>query len=331
MSRKPSVGVIGTGYWGKNLLRNLHARDALAAMCDASEEVLAGHRSTYPQARVHVSPEALLEDENVTAVAIATPAATHGALVKESLEAGKDVFVEKPLCLDLDEARMLEALAAQHDRILMVGHLLLYHPAFLAVKESVARGDIGRLRYIYSTRASLGKIRREENALWSFAPHDISMMLALTGRPPKRVVCNGEAWLSPNVADLSLSHFDFGDHLQGHIFVSWMHPFKDHRLVVAGDDGMIVFNDTLAGDQKVQRYPHKLAWDDNLPVLEKADAHPIPYPSDEPLAEEMKHFLHCCATRGRPRTDSSEGIDVLSVLDMCQRSLTSGDPVEYPN
>lgn len=328
MSEKPAVGVLGTGYWGKNLLRNLNALGALRGMVDADADALAKFAEMYPDARAHDSVDALLADDGLSAVAISTPAATHGDLVEKALKAGKDVFVEKPLCLDLDQAHRLDALAKAEGRVLMIGHLLLYHPAFLAVQDSVARGDIGRLRYIYSNRASLGKIRREENALWSFAPHDISMMLALTGRAPTRVVCNGEAWLSPNVADLSLSHFDFGDHLQGHIFVSWMHPFKDHRLVVVGEKGMIVFNDTLPGDQKVLRYPHKLAWEGALPMLEKAEAHPVPYRTDEPLAEEMTHFLDCCATRATPRSDAAEAIGVLSVLDLCQRSLTSGSPVE---
>ncbi|MDW3206357.1 MAG: Gfo/Idh/MocA family oxidoreductase [Alphaproteobacteria bacterium] len=328
MSNSASVGVLGTGYWGKNLLRNLDALGALSAFSDTDTGALEMHAGTYPDARAYTSAQELLADRSLTAVAISTPAATHGDLVEAALTAGKDVFVEKPLCLDLDQAHRLDELAQSGGRVLMIGHLLLYHPAFIAVQESVARGDIGRLRYIYSNRASLGKIRREENALWSFAPHDISMMLALTGRLPERVVCNGEAWLSPNVADMSLSHFDFGEHLQGHIFVSWMHPFKDHRLVVVGEDGMIVFNDTLAGDQKVLRYPHRLAWDGVLPMLEKAEAVPVPYRADEPLAEEMRHFLDCCETRARPRTDATEAIGVLSVLDMCQRAMTSGTPLE---
>ena len=322
------IAVIGAGYWGKNIIRNINALGSLAGICDSDADALARFGADHPGAQTYPTPDAVFADAAIDGVAISTPAATHGALVEQALKAGKDVFVEKPLCLDLDQARQLDALAQETDRVLMIGHLLLYHPAFRAVQESVARGDIGQLRYIYSNRASLGKIRREENALWSFAPHDISMMLALTGRVPNSVVCNGEAWLNPNVADLTLSHFEFGEQLQGHIFVSWMHPFKDHRLVVVGDTGMIVFNDTLQGDQKVLRYPHKLAWDGGLPLMEKADAHPVPYPADEPLAEEMKHFLECCETRARPRTDAAEATAVLSVLDMCQRSLSSGDKVQ---
>lgn len=322
-----ACAVLGTGYWGKNILRNLNAIGALSGFFDSAAEARAAFGAQYPNAKVYDSVDAVLADTAVPAVAIATPAETHGNLVRQALNAGKHVFVEKPLCLEVDEARALEALAKEKGAVLMVGHLLLYHPAFLALKQAVADGAIGRLRYIYSNRASLGKIRRNENALWSFAPHDISMMLALTGRMPDRVVCNGEAWLSPSVADMTLSHFDFGDQLQGHIFVSWLHPFKDHRLVVVGESGMLVFNDTLPGADKLQRYPHAIGWQNDLPVLDKADAEAVPYGSEEPLRTEMEHFVNCCATGTAPRSDAAEGVRVLSVLDMCQRSLDSKAPV----
>ena len=322
-----SCAVLGTGYWGKNILRNLDALGALTGFFDSDPEARAKFGAQYPGATAYADAGEPLSDPSVTAVAIATPAETHGALVRQALEAGTHVFVEKPLCLEVEEARALQALAAEKGNILMVGHLLLYHPAFLALKKAVEDGAIGKLRYIYSNRASLGKIRRNENALWSFAPHDISMMLALTGRMPDRVVCNGEAWLSPSVADMTLSHFDFGDQMQGHIFVSWMHPFKDHRLVVVGEAGMLVFNDTLQGEEKLQRYPHAIGWQDDLPVMDKADAVPVPYGSEEPLRSEMEHFLDCCAQGMTPRSDAAEGVRVLSVLDMCQRSLDSKMPV----
>jgi len=323
----PRIALIGAGYWGKNLLRNLGTLGALAGFHDSSEAARATISGQYPEARVYGAVAELLSDDAVDGVAIATPAATHGELARRALESGKHVFVEKPLCLDLEEARELGALAERRERVLMVGHLLHYHPAFIALREAVERGVIGRLRYIYSTRASLGKIRREENALWSFAPHDISMMLALTGREPERVVCNGAAWLSPNVADLTLSHFDFGDGLQGHIFVSWLHPYKDHRLVVVGGEGMLVFNDALSGPDKLLLYSHSVGWDGDLPILDKADARPVPYGDEEPLAQEMRHFLDCCRSGATPRTDAREGAAVLNVLDMCQRALHGGASV----
>lgn len=321
------TAVIGAGYWGKNLLRNLNELGSLVALCDLDADSRSRHAEAYPSAVVYDSVDEVLASPDVDAVAIATPAVTHGEITRKSLLAGKNVFVEKPLCLDVEEARALGKLADEQGRTLMVGHLLLYHPAFLAVKKSVENGDIGRLRYIYSNRASLGKIRKNENALWSFAPHDISMILSLTGRMPQRVTCSGEAWLSPNVADTTLSHFDFGDKLQAHIFVSWLHPYKDHKMVVVGDSGMIVFNDTLPEDDKVVRYPHSAGWDGQLPVLEKATALPVPYGREEPLREEMRHFLDCCESGARPRSDSQEGTNVLHLLDACQQALDSRQAV----
>lgn len=321
------VVVLGTGYWGKNLLRNLHAVGNLYGFYDVDPVVSAQHVEQYPGVVSYSSLEEALHASEVDAVAIATPAVTHGEITMAALEAGKHVFVEKPLCLDIDEANVLARLADANEKTLMVGHLLLYHPAFIALKQSVSSGAIGRLRYIHSTRASLGKIRRNENALWSFAPHDISMMLSLTGCLPNRVNCNGAAWLSPQVADMTLSHFDFGNQLQGHVFVSWLHPYKDHRLMVIGESGMLVFNDAMPGEDKLVLYSHSAGWDGELPVLEKAHAVPVHYEATEPLLQEMQHFVDCCSNGTRPRSDSTEATNVLALLAMCQRSLDSGRSV----
>lgn len=325
--KPPRVGVVGTGYWGKNLLRNFAALGALEAFCDADKTTLERHAERYDQTRAYNDIGALLADDALDAVAIATPAETHGVLTRRALEAGKHVFVEKPLCLDLEEAAVLDELAHARGLVLMVGHLLLYHPAFVALREFVDTGKIGELRYVYSTRASLGKIRREENALWSFAPHDVSMILQLAGTVPERVTCAGGSWLHPGVADTSLSHLSFADGVQGHIFVSWLHPYKDHRLVVVGSDGMVVFNDVESGAQKLLHYPHEVAWSGDLPTVDKAEAVPISYAPTEPLAQECAHFLSCVANGERPVSDASEGRRVLSVLDACQRSLREGLPM----
>jgi len=319
--------VIGTGYWGKNLLRNLSALGCLAGLFDVDANTRAQYAEIYSDAYSYDSFEAVLASPDIDAVVIATPAASHGAQTRQALEASKHVFVEKPLCLDVKEALELGMLAKEKSRTLMVGHLLLYHPAFIALRTAVQDGMIKRLRYIYSNRASLGKIRRVESALWSFAPHDISMILALTGQMPKTIVCNGEAWLSAGVADMTLSYFDFGDRIQAHIFVSWLHPYKDHRLVVAGESGVLVFNDTLQGEEKLLHYPHTLVWEGDIPKLDKAQAIPVAYDPTEPLRAEMIHFLDCCTTGQLPRSDAIEGTNVLRILDLCQRSLDSGQPV----
>ncbi len=324
---KPRIGVIGAGYWGKNLLRNFEALGVLHAFCDADATARATFGERYPRANAHSDAAELLADPAIDAVAIATPTATHGMLARQALEAGKHVFVEKPICLDVDDAANLNALADRLDRTLMVGHLLLYHPAFEALQAAVRGGQLGEIRYIYSNRASLGKIRREENALWSFAPHDVSMILRLTGSMPERVMCGGSGWLHPMVADTSLTHLVFPGNLQGHIFVSWIHPFKDHKLVVVGSDGMAVFDDVQPGEGKLLHYRHTIGWENDLPTVDKAEAVPIPYSSDEPLARECSHFIDCVMTGRRPLSDGHEGWRVLSVLEACQKALDTGTVV----
>ncbi|MBZ0325559.1 MAG: Gfo/Idh/MocA family oxidoreductase, partial [Alphaproteobacteria bacterium] len=239
------------------------------------------------------------------------------------------VLVEKPLCLDLTEADRLRVQAEASGRILMVGHLLLYHPAFDALMSVVRGGQIGRLRYIYSNRLSLGKIRREENALWSFAPHDISMILKLVGRLPERVTATGGQYLHDGIADTTLSHLSFSGGVQAHIFVSWLHPYKDHRMVVIGDSGMAVFDDVQPGEKKLSLYRHEVGWRGEAPLISKADAEPIPYDQAEPLRRECESFVKAVRTGTPPPSDAVEAINVLRVLDLCQRSINGGKEVRF--
>ncbi len=321
------IAVIGAGYWGKNIIRNIDALGALAAICDADGDALNRFAIDYPKAAVHSDPDAIFNDPSIDAVAIATPAVTHGALTRRALSAGKHVFVEKPICLSVEEGDQLVEQAKAADRILMVGHLLRYHSAFQALTHAVASGLIGQLRYIHSTRASFGKIRREENALWSFAPHDVSMILALADRTPTSVSCHGEGWLDNSVADLTLSHFTFDAGLQAHIFVSWLNPYKEHNLVVIGETGMIGFNDTVTGPDKLLHYPHSVHFDGNLPVADKATAKPLPFAQAEPLRAEFEHFIDCVATGAEPVTSGAEGLRVLRTLEACQQSLDRKQPI----
>ena len=319
--------VIGTGYWGRNLVRNYYQLGNLRAVCDSDETNLAAITEQYPDIVSYRQIDNALADPNIDAVVIATPAASHAEIVRLALDAGKHVFVEKPLCLDVDGANSLADRADQLDRVLMVGHLLLYHPAFAALKAALDAGELGQLRYIYSNRLSLGKIRREENALWSFAPHDISMILSLVGSSPHRVVATGGSYLHSGVADTTLSHLSFAGQLQAHIFVSWLHPYKDQRLVLVGDEAMAVFDDVQKGGEKLLLYPHDVGWDGELPVVSKANAQPIPYDDAEPLRLECQAFINAVVDGARPPSDAQEGIRVLQVLKACQDSLTSGAPV----
>jgi UDP-2-acetamido-3-amino-2,3-dideoxy-glucuronate N-acetyltransferase len=262
----------------------------------------------------------VLNDPAITAIAIATPAETHADLVKRALLAGKDVFVEKPLCLSVEQGRTLVTLAAGQNRILMVGHLLWYHPAVLKLKQLIDEGELGRIQYIYSNRLNLGKIRREENILWSFAPHDMSVILGLVGEMPQTVTAQGGNYLHDRIADVTVSLLSFPSGVKAHIFVSWLHPFKEQKLIVVGDRKMAVFDDMEERD-KLLVYPHAITWKHHVPVARRAEAQAIPLADTEPLREECRHFLECVQSRRQPRTDGAEGLRVLAVLQQCQEAL----------
>lgn len=322
-----NVAVIGTGYWGKNLVRNFAALDALHTVCDSDQARLDGIRQQYPGVSTRLSYQETLQPPEVKAVVIATPAVTHYALAMQALEAGKDVYVEKPLALRCDEGRVLVDRAQSAGRILMVGHLLRYHPAVIRLKGLLDAGELGRIQYVYSNRLNLGMIRTEENILWSFAPHDISVILYLLGERPVEVEGRGGSYLHPDRADVTVTTFRFPSGVTGHIFVSWLHPYKEQKLVVVGDRGMAVFDD-VAKERKLTLYRHVVQWKGRVPVPDKQDAEDVPFAAGEPLRAECEHFLECVRTRERPRTDGEEGLAVLEVLEKCQRSLDGGRTAE---
>jgi UDP-2-acetamido-3-amino-2,3-dideoxy-glucuronate N-acetyltransferase len=322
---KPNVAVIGTGYWGKNLVRNFFNLGALAAVCDPNPAVEAAIREAYPAVPYLREYNDVLRREDIDAVVLATPAKDHFSMAKRAIKHGKDVFVEKPLALDVSEGAELVELASRMGRILMVGHILRYHPAIIRLKELIDAGQLGRIQYLYSNRLNIGKIRTEENILWSFAPHDISVMLALLGETPAMVTCSGSAHLSQNVADVTLSEFSFLSGVRAHIFVSWLHPFKEQRLVVVGSEKMAVFDDTAA--DKLVLYAHRVEWKNRIPNAVKADGMPVAISENEPLRAECLQFLTSIEERRAAPTDGQEGLRVLQVLQDCQTSLQNGRPV----
>lgn len=317
------IAVVGTGYWGKNLVRNFYNLDSLHTVCDTSSEAVGKFLVQYPGIKGTTSFASLLQDDEIIGVVIATPAETHFSLVKEAILAGKDVFVEKPLCLDEHDGVELNDLAERQGRVLMTGHLLWYHPVVLKLKEMIKNGELGRLRYIYSNRLNLGKLRREENVLWSFAPHDISVILGLVGEIPLSIQAQGGNYLHQQLADTTVTLLEFPSGIKAHVFVSWLHPFKEQKLVIVGERTMAVFDDTLPWQQKLVVYPHSVEWNDNIPIAHKAEGNPVFVEEDEPLRAECLHFLKCIETRKRPRTDGNEGLRVLQVLNSCQEALES--------
>lgn len=317
--QQPRVAVVGCGYWGKNLVRNFHSLGSLEAICDVDEQSLEGFGKTYG---VPVTPnyEELLGRREVQGIVIAAPATQHFELARRALVAGKDVFVEKPLALRVEEGQELVDIARQQQRILMVGHLLQYHPAILELRRLICAGELGRVQYVYSSRLNLGKLRTEENILWSFAPHDISAILYLLKEEPTSVAAHGGTYLNPRIADVTLTTFDFASGVKAHVFVSWLHPFKEQKLIIVGSHMMAVFDD-METERKLLLYPHRIDWIDRLPVAHKADAQVVPLPVDEPLRLECQHFLECLAGRKKPRTDGENGLQVLRILDICEKSL----------
>jgi len=317
--REPKIAVVGMGYWGKNLVRNFYELGSLDLVCDSDCSIEAQCRENYGPVRFCSEFGAVLADSSITAVVLATPAVVHYQMAKAALAAGKDLFVEKPLATEVEQAAELQRLAEAQNRILMVGHILRYHPGVLKLQELVKNGVLGQIRYLYSNRLNIGKIRTEENILWSFAPHDISVILALLNEFPNRISSQGSAYLNRNVYDVTVSQFDFPSGVQAHIFVSWLHPIKEQRLVVVGSEKMSVFDDTA--EHKLIVYPHRVEWKNRVPTAVRAHGEAVAFDQAEPLKEECRHFLACVAYRERPLTDAEEGLRVLRVLDACQRSL----------
>jgi len=323
----PRLAVVGCGYWGKNLVRNFHALGVLSAISDTDEENAKALSLEY---NVPTRPfDDLLVDETIDALAIATPAETHSTLVSAALHSNKHVFVEKPLALALTEGKQLCQLAEAQEKILMVGHLLQYHPAFLKFYDLVQEGRLGKLQYLYSNRLNLGKVRREENILWSFAPHDISMILRLVNEEPTEIHAAGSNYLHEHIADVTTTHLAFPNGVEAHIFVSWLHPYKEQKLVVVGEEGMAVFDDGQPWKQKLRVYPHQIEWVDGLPCPSRANPESVAVEADEPLKLECTHFLECILNEKTPRTDGWEGLRVLRVLEAAQNSMNEGQAVRF--
>ncbi len=317
------VACVGAGYWGKNLIRNFEGLGVLEAICDGSQEVLAEFSAQYPGVKCCSNLSEILDDDKIQAVSVATPAETHFKIVKQILLSGKHVYVEKPLCLDEKEAEECISLAKERDLTLMVGHLLWYHPMVLKIKEMIKQGDIGKLRYLYSNRLNMGLLRKEENVLWSFAPHDISMILGLVGESPSSVEAFGSGFLVEGNVDKAIGVLNFSGNVSAHVFVSWLHPFKEQKLVVVGDEAMLVFDDTQAWDEKLAVYDHAVEWDGAIPKAIKGEARYVKLPESEPLRNECEHFIESVTNSSKPRTDGDEGLRVLNVLNQLQRSMDS--------
>jgi len=331
MAENVGIAVVGTGDWGANLVRNFASLPGvhLAAVHDLDPQRLKKTAVQYPAVRATASLEELIAMPEVQAAVVAASAASHHALAKALLEAGKDVFVEKPLALDVGHAEELVRLARREGRVLMVGHLLLYHPAVRYLKDLVERGELGDLFYVYSQRVNLGKVRRDENALWSFAPHDLSVVLHLLGTAPTDVVARGSAFLQGAVEDVVFVDLRFHGGKLAHVHVSWLDPHKLRKFTVVGSRKMAVFDDMEASekikiyDKGVDRGGEVVSYGDALTV--RSGDILIPRISlQEPLRLECQHFVECVRDRKPPLTDGTSGLQVVRVLAAAQASLDRG-------
>ncbi|MEM7300010.1 MAG: Gfo/Idh/MocA family oxidoreductase [Pseudomonadota bacterium] len=314
------VAQVGCGYWGKNLVRNFSEIGALEAVSDLDPETTERFASQYSVRGMTFAD--VMSEPTIDAVAFATPAPLHASQARLAMENGKHVFLEKPLALTTEDALELKSVIAETGRTLMVGHLLQYHPIFAHLRTMVQNGDLGDVEYVYSNRLSLGKVRIEENVLWSFAPHDLSMILSLVGEKPNKVRAQGHSMQTDGIEDYVLVTLGFENGAKGHVQVSWNHPFKEQRLTVIGSKAMAVFEDSLTEwGSKLAIYRHTFERTNGVPVPSKADAEYPEIPIGEPLKNQCQHFVDSIANGTRPRTDVDEGLAVLQVLEQAEFDL----------
>jgi predicted dehydrogenase len=316
------------GYWGPNLARNLATIESceLAWCCELDDNRRRHWESAYPQATFTPDFDDLLGDPDLTAIAVATPGSTHAAIVQQVLESGKNCFVEKPLAHDAVSARKLAQLAEERGLILMVGHLLSYHPGVRQLADLIARGELGRIHYVHSQRLNLGKVRTDENALWSLGAHDVSVLLELADGAPIEVSARGEAFMREGVEDVVFAHIRFESGLVSHLHLSWLDPHKVRRITVVGSERMATLDD-MALERKLS------IWDNSFASLSDTYGEyitrsgPVHSPmvlNTEPLRLECAHFIECLRTGERPHTDGVAGVRVVTVLEALQASLDIG-------
>lgn len=320
MSSSSSIGVVGGGYWGPNLIRNFNALGALGAICDRSPAVLEKLHAEYPHVKAYADFEEVLKDDSLTGVVIATPAGTHHGLAMNAMRAGKNVFVEKPLALSSAEAEDLAKAADALGRVLMVGHILEYHPAYEALVDLIHRGELGEVKHVRSSRLSLGKLRHEEDVLWSFAPHDVSLILGILEEEPKEVFAFGHAILQAEIADQVHVDMRFASGVTAHIHVSWLEPQKLHQLVVIGSKKMAIFEDSRT-EGKLRLFDRGFDHGDGHWSLRRGDESVVEFPAGEPMKRECQHFLDCIASGARPKSDGWDGVRVLRVLETATKQM----------
>ena len=307
-----NIAVVGCGHWGKNLVRNFSELGSLAAVCDPDEILSSNYANLYKVN--NFSFEEILNNKDIQGVVIAAPVPFHSSLGIEAMNAGKHVYIEKPLAMNNLEAKNMIKASKDNNVKLMVGHLLQYHPVFIELRKLININKLGNLYYLYSNRQSFGKIRSEEDVIWSFAPHDISMILSLINDDIKFIRCESSSFLQKDIADSAIIHMESKSGLNAHISVSWIHPYKEQKLVVIGEFATAVFDDTKPWNQKLALYNHKVDTTSKPPALNQSEVQFIKVTESEPLKNECQHFIEVVDGKTEPLTDGVEGLKVLNIL-----------------
>ena len=324
------------GNWGKNLLRNFYSNPQvhIPIVCDTDEKIISRVGADYSEIELTTDIQQIYNRDDYDAVVIATQPDSHYDIAKEFIKRGKHVFVEKPMVLNLVHGEELKQLAKEQRRILMVGHILEYHPAFEKVEQMIDDGELGEIYYIYTSRVNLGVIRRTENSLWSFAPHDISVVLMFMNQEPVRVVSTGQSFIQPGVEDVVFTTLHFADGKMAHIHVSWLDPHKIRKVTVVGSKKMAVIDD-MESSEKIRIYDKGVNFTGNYTeygeylTLRIGDILIPNTKNVEPLRLECQHFIDCILNNTTPRSDGEDGLRVVRVLNAAQESLRQGGvPVE---
>lgn len=306
------ICVIGAGYWGKNHIKTLSSLNALKGILEIDKSVLKPLLDIYPSAQGHSNIQDAIA-ENYDGYVIATPARTHFEIARRLIKSNKNVLIEKPMTLSIEESEELVFLVDENKVSAMVGHVLLFHPALKKIKSMIENGDIGNLQYLYSNRLNLGKVRTEENVFWSFAPHDIAIFQYLTDSIPKNINANGSSFLQKGISDSTLTQLEYKNGVKGHIFVSWLHPFKEHRLVVIGSEAMITFEDSL-NDKPLKLYSKKINFESGEPEKVDGPVNIISYEKKMPLNEELKYFINHLSENKPKVSTVKHGHEVVKTL-----------------
>jgi len=309
---KKNIAVVGCGYWGKNLVRNFSELGALYSVSDANIETAKNYANQYKVKCLTF--DETINNKDIEGIVLTVPAKLHASMAIEAMNKGKHVFVEKPLALNEMDAKLMMETAKGKNVKLMAGHLLHYHPIFKEIKKIVKNGQIGKLQYIQSSRLSFGRYRSEEDIIWSFAPHDISMILALANEKPNIVKSNVKSIIKENHTDIANIYMEFPSGLKSNISVSWLNPNKEVKLVVTGSSAILIFDDTKLWEEKLSLYSYDIKRTDNLTNINKSSLKFVEVPEEEPLKNECKHFLEVVNKNIQPLSDGYEGQKVVEVL-----------------